>query len=117
MGKSLEQAIVLLEDNALFYQEDFYYMPKRPFQFYIGAYIEYLMTEKSKEDSDAPSCFLSLIEYMLDEKADFLNAVKDKVDRCLIHVAHNQSWYDSDATIYGNFHNRVGEIRSRWSHA
>ncbi|WP_288129994.1 hypothetical protein [Microbulbifer sp.] len=116
-GKSFEEAFSLIEDNALFYSEDFYYMPKKPFQFYIKAFVEYLVSEKSNGDSDAPSCFLALFEYILDEKGEFLSNIEGILDNCLAHIAHNQNWYDADASIYGDFHNRVGEIRSRWSHA
>ena len=116
-GKSFDEAFSLIEDNALFYCEDFYYMPKEPFQFYIKAFIEYLVGEKSKGDSDAPSCFLALVEHIFDEKGEFLIGIEGVVGNCLTHLAHNQNWYDADVGIYGNFHNRIGKIRSRWSNA
>lgn len=51
-GKSISEAIELFVRHSLHYQEDLQWMPIVPFQFYIHAYKEYILSEHSREDSD-----------------------------------------------------------------
>ena len=61
-GKSRDQAFKLFRENALYYQEDLTYMYGKVFDFYLQSYIDYLLSEDSREDSDAASCFIHLIK-------------------------------------------------------
>ena len=43
-GKSHEQAVELFQENAIYYQEDVMFMPRKCFPFYLRAYMEYLLS-------------------------------------------------------------------------
>jgi len=62
-GKNLEEAEELFVKNALCYQEDIMWMPSVPFQYYVHAYMNYLLGRQSEQDTDAASSFLSLVEF------------------------------------------------------
>lgn len=69
-GKTLQEAEDMIHDAPQLYCEDFLYMPKVPFQFYLNAFIKYLSSERSKYDFDAANRFIGLIKLQLEWKYD-----------------------------------------------
>ena len=116
VGKSHDEAVALFKDNAIRYQEDVVFMPSACFPFYCRAYMAYLMSPDSKNDSDGASCFFTLVDCRLDEiRAD--KTLKAEVIACLKHIATRQAFYEADVGIYGAFAERakdaIGQIRAR----
>lgn len=111
-GKSFEDAIQLFKQNAIHYQEDVMWMPRICFRFYAHAYIAYLMSDDSKEDSDGASCFFGLAEF----RADDIRAGQDltsSFEDCLAILAQRQDFYDADVDIYGSFEERAQSALSK----
>jgi hypothetical protein len=109
-GKSLFEAVELFAENALYYQEDLQWMPKVPFQFYVHAFKEYLLSEEAAEDSDAASCFLRLIKLKLETDPEVVVEIFDSLLPSVRYVAENQKYYDADIKIYGDFQVLLSEI-------
>jgi hypothetical protein len=114
--KSLAEAEIMFAQNALYYQEDLMWMPKIPFRFYLPAYINYLMSEESKGDSDAANGFLSLIDWKLDPESgemDDLAPLWPDTLRVLHHIEERQRWYDAEVEIYGDFKASVSSLKKK----
>ena len=102
-GKSISEAVELFVENALYYQEDLQWMPKLPFQYYVHAYKEYLLSDRAPRDSDAASCYLRLIKLRLETDPEFVVEIFDSLLPSVRHVAENQDFYDAHMDIYGDF--------------
>lgn len=118
-GKSLAEAEMLFAEggegfqNALSRQEDLSVMPFRCFQFYVWAYMNYLLSERSKCDADGASAFMHLVVM---RQEDFRRMGSEAVSAALgvlDRIARSQEWYDADWDIYGNFNKRATEVRRR----
>lgn len=102
-GKSVDEAVMLLMDNSVYYQEDLMFMPRRCLEYYITAYIDYLMSDASEGDSDGAFCFFGLVECRHEEIIGFEAETTTRTKTLLERLARQQSWYDADPTIYGDF--------------
>lgn len=111
-GKSISEAVDLFVENALYYQEDLQWMPKIPFQYYIHAYKEYLLSPKAAEDSDAASCYLRLIKLKLETDPESVREIFDSLLPSIRHVVDNQGFYDADIEIYGDFKDLFKKIKA-----
>jgi hypothetical protein len=105
-GKSHGEAVALFRDNAPKYQEAVMFMPRACFVYYIHAYVDYLMSEASKDDSDGANCFFGLVEYRAEDVVVDATVVA-AVIACLAHLAERQTWYDASPALYGNFAERA----------
>ena len=105
-GKSFEEAVELFEENALRYQEDAMFMPRACFPFYARAYMAYLRSDASEEDSDGAGCFFGLSEVRADDLKSDQGLLGDFA-HCLDHIAERQDFYDADVGIYGSFPDRA----------
>ena len=103
-GKSLAEAQKMFEKNALYYQEDLYYMPPIAFNYYATAFINYILSEKSKGDSDGASSFLYLtIEILKEDYLEATSEIKHSFIETAKLIANNQKYYEADIEIYGDF--------------
>jgi hypothetical protein len=108
-GKSLAEAFDLFVENAIRYQEDILFMPLACFEYYVHAYIDYLLSDKSKGDSDGANCFFGLVD---NRKTDIRSSVDDlrsRVVEVLTRLRSEQQWYDANPGIYGDFAARADE--------
>ncbi len=111
-GKSFEEAIELFKENAIHYQEDVCFMPRACFPFYARAYMAYLLSDASKDDSDGANCFFGFVKIRAEEivrTGSLYLAVADT----LRHIATRQDWYDADQSIYGSFVEHADEALAR----
>jgi hypothetical protein len=116
-GKTFEEAVGMFEEDALRYQENVVWMPSRGFGSYVRAYMAYLVSPKSAEDSDGASCFIGLIESKARSQPADIKPLWPEISSVLEHLAANQSYYDANIEIYGDFQQRVQAIRRNESTA
>jgi len=102
-GKTIAEAQQLLEENALYYQEDLMFMPTPCLGYYITAYLQYLMSDRSKGDSDGASCFFGLVEIRHSDINTFTPETVAQTKTVLQKLGTHQEWYDADQVIYGDF--------------
>jgi hypothetical protein len=113
-GKSAERAIELFAENALYYQEDLGYMAPVPFRFYLSAFMQYLGSERSRDDSDGAATYLELIIRKLRDEPEVLVPVIQEVLSCAQWVASRQGFYDAEIDIYGVFAQKYRQITDLW---
>lgn len=111
-GKSLDEAVQLLVENALYYQEDLMFMPTPCMHFYIHAYINYLMSDASIEDCDAASCFFGLIKIRAEDMIAAGDTMLSRLSVLLDRLETHQNWYHAPPDIYGDFAIHVARSRS-----
>jgi len=106
LGKTREQAVEMFAENALIYQEDIMFMPEPCFRFYVHAYIDYLMSDQSKGDSDGASCFFGIVEVRKDDILRTPSELRTRFEVLLRRLAERQAWYDAEPDIYGQLKER-----------
>jgi hypothetical protein len=109
-GKTIEESVPLFMENALYYQEDLMWMPHRVFDYYVHAYLAYLLSSASANDSDGASCFIGLIEFKLQWRPADIQPPWIEIRAVLEHLAANQSFFDANVEIYGSFQQRADAI-------
>ena len=111
-GKTLEEAEAMFVENALVYEEDILWMHSVPFRYYVHAYINYLLGNQSKFDTEAVSCFLSMIEFKAKYDQDDLLAVWTRVQETLEHIRKNHDWFNWNESIFGNLEEKTTRLLS-----
>lgn len=123
MGKSKEECFAFFSEDFMRCSDDFTVMPRACFQYYIFALAEYLkniadVPQKSREElfylnsSDASSCFLSFITYRLKEDPQTMFPIFAELLPYVEVVAMNQEKLDASLDIYGDFKERLEEIKN-----
>lgn len=102
-GKSISEVIPLIHEHPIERAEELRFMPPAAFRYYIIAFRDYILSEKSREDSDAASCYLNLIEHKIVEEPKTINPVMPILVESVEKVAKTQSFYDAALDIYGDF--------------
>lgn len=92
-GKTREEAMAMFADNALLYQEDVMFMPKRCFGFYIIAYADYLTSELSLFEDAGASCFVGIVEIRHEHIRQEQPEVREAIIRTLRAIETNPAWY------------------------
>lgn len=94
-GKTLKEAEDMLHDCPEKYCEDFYWMPKVAFRFYLKAFKRYLISSRSINDAYAADYFIMLIEHCIKCKYDWIEDSWQSVFYVLNKLAnHQQNFYD-----------------------
>lgn len=106
-GKNLVEAFDLFVENALCYEEDVMFMPLACFRYYLHAYIDYLLSEKSVGDSDGANCFFGLVECRTDDINGTGEILQRRVRDVLTRLRNSQQWYDAEPEVYGDFKARA----------
>jgi hypothetical protein len=110
IGKSIEEATPHFQQNPVERMDELLFMPTIPFQYYVFAFVRYVMSDSAKNDPDAASGFLSLIEARLEKSPASVIAIMDDLLPCLDFISENQKHFDADEHIYGDFKERRHKI-------
>jgi len=114
-GKSVDEAQKLFEDNALYYQEGLMFMPTPCLSYYITSYLQYLLSDRSRGDSDGASCFFVLVDDRYSDISKFDSGTVHQVKAVLQKLGTHQYWYDADQSIYGDFASEAQRLIDRLS--
>ena len=109
-GRSIEEVVPLFHENPIERCSELSFMPVKPFRYYILAFRDYLLSEQSREDSDAASCYLRLIVEKIDNEPATIGPVLPALRESVQQVAESQAFYDADPHIYGNFREIAARI-------
>lgn len=113
--KSLEDVQKRIPDNPYGYGEAFYYVPDNICRFYFTAFVNYLQTEESKEDSDSVLNFLHVIKQMSKAFTDGPADSLAKILAVLEHIAESLDWYDLED--YPHISDSIAESKQKLSNA
>ncbi len=113
-GKSNAEMLPLYKDQVLMRAEDLHWMPKKPFQYYVFGFRDFIRTGDFGfyESADAASAFLNLILQKLKEQPDHVLPVISELIKDVEYIASNQEIYEAYEDIYGNFMDICKEIQS-----
>jgi hypothetical protein len=116
-GKCIEEAIPLFERNVIERCSELQFMPLIPFQYYMFALRDYVMSDRvliSEMSSDAASCFLGLVLLKLNEEPASIFPIMEDMIPAVQYVASNQEIFDADIDIYGNFAEKLIDIKKKY---
>lgn len=103
-GKNIPEAVSFFGGVASIERADeLLFMPTKAFQYYIFAFVEYLMSIQAKEDADSASCFLRLLINREKREKGSVGQILKKLHGAVDYVALHQEYYDADQDIYGDF--------------
>lgn len=113
-GKNFEQVIPRFERNAIEACDELRFIAAVPFRYYLLAFASYMLSDlvlKNRMASDAASCFIGLVhEKLLSARDDIAPIIIDLIP-AIEFVANNQSLFDADIDIYGNFKDKLDDIK------
>lgn len=111
-GKSNAEMLSKYKDHVLMRAEDLYWMPRKPFQYYVFGFRDFVHNGDFGfyESSDAASAFLGLILQKLKEQPSHILPVISELLKDVEYIAKNQDMYEADSDIYGNFIDIYNEI-------
>jgi hypothetical protein len=106
----------MFRENVLERVEDLRFMPAVPFQYYMLAFRNFVLSEAALEDelvsADAAHCFLELVASKLTtDPGSILPIVWDLLP-AVESVAAQQDRYRAPVAIYGNFVERGHRIKA-----
>lgn len=112
-GRDLTQVMSAFARSSIERAEELRFMPTIPFQYYIFSFCEFVTSSEvltlndGLDASDAASCFLNLVIYKLKHQKSDIEPVIGDVMPFVERVALNQSLYDADIDIYGDFKEKL----------
>ena len=90
------------------------FMPEIPFRYYMIGFRDFVMAgdfEKPK-GADAASCFLRLVVEKLEQEPACIAPIMPDLLEAVEYVAENQSAFEADMDIYGDFRDLFARIRA-----
>lgn len=114
-GKSFGEAIPDFERNVIERANELQFIAPTPFRYYMLAMRNYVMSKNVLSNtmaSDAASCFLRLVKLKLLESPETIMPIMDELMPALEYVGENQAIFDADIDIYGDFREKVAEIKN-----
>jgi hypothetical protein len=89
------------------------YMPRRAFQYYVLAFVDYLASDEAREDSDGASTFLGLLLNREEKDPGSVAQIWESLAPTVEFVATHRTYFDADTNIYGDFPERAEKIREK----
>lgn len=111
-GRSSSEAEKLFQDNVIERCGDLGYMPLVPFQYYILSYRDYIVSGRFDDFNkpDAVSCFIDLVHSKMRDQPQYVAPIFDELRSVLEMIVIDQSSYEADVDIYGDFKKTFEEI-------
>ncbi len=118
-GRSNEEMQPYIRGTPIGAAGDLHFMPEIPFRYYVLGYRDYIMAGQfsSHDASDAASCFMRLVLRKLQEQPRYIIPVMAELLPAVEHVAHNQSAFHANESIYGNFLKMLKQIQALYAEA
>jgi hypothetical protein len=120
IGQTQEEMLDYFLDSPNGAAEALYYMPPRPFQYYVMNYVRIFgpgqtLPDWWQEASSGTSSFLRMVAFTLEHHPNRILPVMADLLPTLEHVADNQHLYDADPEIWGLFPERFAEIKQLYA--
>lgn len=111
-GLNLTEAESRIADHCDLYWEDLMHMPRICFFYYFHAYLNFIYSELSKNESNAPEHLYSIIKYRYKDILASQNELNKKVREALNFVGLNQAHFRASPDVYGDLSERSKEIEA-----
>lgn len=113
-GKSAQQMVPLFARNVLERVDEIRFMPDACFAYYMLALRDYVLldpTRASEMAPDAASSFIGLTAEKLAQHRALIQPLMAELLPALEYLVRHQAEYGADVDIYGDFGERVAEIK------
>lgn len=112
-GKSNQEMLIEFKKNVTERSNDFLYMPKVPFQYYIFGFKNYIDKEDfpDGEQDEAVAYFLDTVIFAIKNHPEYILPIMDKLMSTIEYIADNQAKFDADIEIYGDFKRKLNSIK------
>jgi hypothetical protein len=99
--------------NVIEMADELRWMPEVPFRYYMSGFRDFVLARDfaSLEASDAANCFLELVLEKLERQAPHIFQMMPVLLPTVEFVARNQSLFEADEKIYGNFLEKLDKIK------
>ena len=117
-GKSAQQMAPLFARNVLERVDEIRFMPDACFPYYMLALRDYVLLEPTKASEmapDAASSFIGLIAEKLAQHRALIQPLMAELLPALEYLVRHQAEYGAEVDIYGDFGERVAEIKRLYS--
>jgi hypothetical protein len=111
LGKSLQEAEALFQENSLYYQEDLMFMGASAFRFYVQAVISYIQSDAATDDSDVINCFAAILEHRLKHDKEELCPIAGCLATICGHIIEHYDRFDITRGIYGDIRPRFHALQ------
>ena len=113
-GRTNEEMQPSFRRNPLALTDDLSWMPDVPFRYYILGFRDFITNTDFDflEAPDAASCFLELVLGKLENNPRLIVPVMPELLPAVEYVARNQSLFDADESIYGNFLEKLSRVQT-----
>jgi hypothetical protein len=99
--------------NVIERTDELPFMPEIPLRYYMIEFRDFVMAGDFEfEGADAASCFLRLVVEKLEQGPAGIAPIMPELLETVEHVARNQSAFDADMDIYGDFLDLFARIRA-----
>ena len=110
-GQSFTQAMAHFGDNRSIERADeLLFCPRNVFQYYIFSFANFILSKEAKGDSDSASSFLTFLKIREQKDPGSVAAIYPQLKPVIDFVARNQSYFEADIDVYGNFKHTVEAI-------
>jgi hypothetical protein len=103
-GHTNEEMQSHFRSNVIERTDELRFMPEIPFRYYMIGFRDFLVAgDLEHHASDAASCFLRLVLQKLEENPHCILPIMPDLIETVDHIARNQSAFEADKDIYGDF--------------
>lgn len=116
-GRTNQEMQPFFRRNPVESTDELRWMPEVPFRYYMLGFRDFVMAKKFEflSGSDAASCFLGLVREKLEKHAQQVVPIMPELLPAVEYVARNQSLFDAQESIYGNFLETLARIQTLYA--
>lgn len=116
-GRTNEEMQPFFRRNPIEVSDDLPWMPDVPFRYYILGFRDFVMGKQFDRcnQASAADCFLGLVLEKLENHPRLIVPVMHELMVTVEYVARNQTLFDADVEIYGNFMDRLSRIQTLYA--
>lgn len=112
-GKSIEQVQKYFGNvHSISRADEFLFMPRGAFQYYVLAFAQFLKSDRARGDSDSASSFIRLLLAREERDPGSVAAIYDELALVVEFVAENQAYFEANRGIYGSFSDLAAQLRT-----
>jgi len=116
-GRTNAEVQPFFRRNPIERTDELRWMPEVPFRFYMLGFRDFVMAKNFgfMNASDAASCFLGLVLEKLDKHPPHIIPIMPDLLPALEYLGQNQSLFQADESIYGNFLEKLSRIKALYA--
>lgn len=102
----------MFRERSVYYESDLMWMGPVAFRYYLGAVVQFIRSEASKDDSDFIAHFCGTLEFRLEHEPQELHAAVENLGTLCTYVVEHWSKFEAGADAYGDVQDRFAALRA-----